>query len=304
MVRQFNKLMTFKKGGGAFLTDFDYITLDDGTVTAAFYTRAIEKEIGNDAPGQVRLVNNYPISLQGNSAYRWGLVYSSGVQDERNSKRISDCVTETLGGMDLSGAITFDNEWNREFWIVQDNTACVYQYAGEAQGNTSYKGNVWYIYTGIPATCFTSADGELYFGTDDGRLMHMSRNYRNDNGTDIDAYWESGSMSFGTEYLRKYLNRIHTVLKPEIGARVTMTLQTDRKSYCSEKPVSSSLLNFNHIDFTHWSFLLNHKPRTVRTRLKAKKFTTLKLIFKSKSSSAAATVMSCVLHVTDAGEAK
>lgn len=303
MVRQFNKLIVFKTDSTYFV-DFDIITLSDGTTTAGFYTKAIDKEIGHEAPGQVNLVNNFPVSLFGNSAYRWGVAYSSGVQDERSSKRISDNVRDTLGGMTLSDAVTFDDEWNREFWIVQGETACIYQYANEAQGNTSYKSNLWYQYTGIPAACFVAIGGELYFGSTDGYIMRMSRDYHSDNGADIDAYWESGSMSFEREYMRKFMNRIHTVLKPEVAARVTVTLETDRKSDFTEKAIGSGVLNFTHLDFAHWSFLLNNKPRTVRTKLKAKKFTTLKLIFKSISSSATATILSCVLHVTDTGEAK
>ncbi len=189
LIRHFNKLMAFKSDS-TYLIYYDTLTLEDGTTAAGFYTRPIDKITGNAAPGQVRLANNFPISLHGNSEYRWGLVYSSGVQDERAARRISDPVLETLGGMSLSAAVTFDDEWNREFWIVQNGTACVYQYAGEAQGDTSYKNNLWYIYTGIPAVCFVSVDGELYFGTGGGSVMHLSRDYHSDAGEEIDAYWE------------------------------------------------------------------------------------------------------------------
>lgn len=303
MIRQFNKLMTFKTDG-TYITDYDYLTLSDGTVTAGFYTRAIEKDIGNTPMGQVKLVNNYPISLNGNSAYRWGLIYSSGTQDERAAKRISDKVRETLGGMTLSSAITFDDEWNREFWILQNETACVYQYANEAQGDTSYKQNVWYVYTAIPATCFVSINGELYFGSDDGYIMHMSRDYHSDNGTAIDAYWESGSMAFDANYMRKNLSEFWTSLKPESGARITATFESDRKLDFDDKIISRTTLNFNHASFANWSFSVNTKPRVKRTKLKAKKFVYLKLIFSSNSASATATILNCTLPVTYAGKAK
>ena len=303
LIRHYNQLLAFKSDS-TFLVDYDYITLSNGTVTAGFYTKAIDKDTGNIAPAQVKMVNNFPVSLHGNSAYRWSLFYSSGTQDERQAKRISDNVGRTLGGLSLSSAITWDDDYRREFWIVQNGTACVWNYSGEVDAGQSYTNNSWYIYTDIPATCFTQIGGTMYFGTADGTLCAVDENVRSDKGTDIDAYWESGSMSFGTEYLRKFLNRIHTVLKPDVNARITVTLETDRKSDFDEKVIGSGVLNFAHIDFAHWSFLLNDQPHTAKTKLKAKKFTTLKLIFKSQSSSATATIMSCVLHITDTGEAK
>ncbi|MPM57765.1 hypothetical protein SDC9_104588 [bioreactor metagenome] len=304
MIRQFTKLVTLKKGGGTYITDFDYMTLDDGTVTAAFYTKAIEKDIGNDAVGQVKLVNNYPISLQGNSAYRWGLVYSSGVQDERNAKRISDRVTETLSGMDLSGAVTFDDEWNREFWIVQNNTACIYQYANEARGNTSYKNNLWYVYTNIPAVCFASINGELYFGSDSGKLMHMSRNYRNDAGSEMGAYWESGSISFDADFKRKYSSNVWISMLPENQSRITVTAQSNMDSNYAQQTITSGLLNFAHINFAHFGFGTNRKPQPKRIKLKVKKFGYYKLIFSSLSASSTATILSANIQVRDAGTIK
>ena len=218
VIRNFNKLMTFKLDG-TYMTDFDYITLSDGTVTAGFYTQAIEKDIGNTPYGQVKLINNYPVSLHGNSAYRWGLIYSSGTQDERAAKIISDKVQKTLSTFDMEKVVTFDDEWNREFWLLNDGKACVYNYANEADANSSYKNNVWYIYDNINATCFVSVDGELYFGSDDGYIMHVSRKHRNDNGEKITALWESGSMAFDAEYMRKLISKAYVSLKPESGGK-------------------------------------------------------------------------------------
>ena len=52
------------------------------------------------------------------------------------------------------------------------------------------------------------------------RFALSMKSVRSDKGTDIDAYWESGSMSFGTEYMRKIITRIQTVLKPDVNARI------------------------------------------------------------------------------------
>jgi len=303
LTRHFNKLMAFKTDG-TYLTEYGTITLEDDTVTAGFYTSGIDRDTGNTALGQVRLVNNYPIAIHGNSAYRWGLLYSSGVQDERSAKRISDHVANTLSGLALSSAITFDDDLNREFWIVQNGTALIWNYAGEVDQGKSYKNNTWSIYNNIPASCFAQVNGDVYFGTTDGRICKLSTDYHSDDGTAINAYWESGSMSFDKPYMRKVLSYVYTVLKPEVGTRLNVTLETDKKSDFDDKLLGESVLNFTHIDFNHFSFSTNYKPRTNRTKLKAKKFTTLKLIFSSNSASATATVLSCSLPVTETGYTK
>lgn len=303
MIRHFAKLMVFKTDS-AHLIHYDVITLEDGTVTAGFYVRNIDKDTGNVAPGQVRLINNYPVSLHGNSVYRWSLLYSSGVQDERAASRISDRVRETLSGMNLTNAVTFDDEWNREFWIVQNGTACIYQYANEAQGGASYKNNLWFIYTNISATCFASIDGELYCGTTDGRILHISRKYRNDDGEPIDAYWESGSMYFDADYTRKFSSDIWIAMEPESQARIVVTAQSNVNSNYSEETVASGLATFTHMDFSHFSFGVNRKPQTYHIKLKVKKFVYYKLIFSLNSASATATILAADIRVRTAGTVK
>ena len=95
LIRHYNQLLAFKSDS-TFLVDYDYITLSNGTVTAGFYTKALTKDTGNIAPAQVKMVNNFPVSLHGNSAYRWSLFYSSGTQDERQAKEdIRQCRAHT-----------------------------------------------------------------------------------------------------------------------------------------------------------------------------------------------------------------
>ncbi len=269
MIRHFNKLMVFKTDG-AYLSDFDMITLTNGAVTAGFYTSGIDRDTGNAAPGQVRLVNNCPVSLHGNSAYRWGLIYTSGVQDERAARRISDGVGASLAALDVSRAITFDDEYSREYWIVQGGTALIWNYAGEVDQGKNYKSNTWSIYTDIPATCFVQIGGAVFFGSAGGTIEHLSADYRSDNGSAIDCYWESGSMSFGAEHADKVLRCIYTALKPEVGARIAVTLQTDRQSVFEEKIIGSNVYNYAHWDYAHLSYNVNRKPQIRRTKLKAR----------------------------------
>lgn len=305
--RHFNKLMAFKSDS-AYLIDYDYITLADGTTAASFYTKAIDKNTGHAVTGQGGLVNNYPISIQGKSVYRWSLIYSSGVQDERAAKLISARVGDALSDFTMSGVKTFDDEYNREFWIVdtETDTALVYSYANETDYDKSYKNNLWYKYTNIPATCFININGNVYFGTSAGTMVHFSRDYHSDNGAAIDARWESGSMNFDAEYMMKFVNNHFISIKPEGGSRITLTLSTDNKSDFESKIVTPNggVATFAHADFAHWSFNTNRRPKEKKIKIKAKKFTHLKIIFTSNSASATSTVLAYALPVSYTGYAK
>ena len=68
-------------------------------------------------------------------------------------------------------------------------------------------------------------------------------------------------------------------------------MESDRRSDYGGRSVVSSLANFLHVDFNHFSFATNRKPQVKRVKLKVKKAAYYKLIFSSRSASATATVL-------------
>lgn len=292
MIKHYDSLLIFKTDG-AFTTSYGSMSLVDGSTVSAFYTMPLNREIGNAAPGQARLVKNNPFTLFGRSAYEWQLG-SFAAKDERNAKRKSERVVDTMGGLDLSRAICFDDEYNTEYYIAQGGKCVVYNYTADA----------WYVYDNIPATCFCSIDGSLYFGSGDGKIMRLSRAFRNDDGAEIDAYWESGAMDFSRDYRLKYSTDIWLALKPESQARITVTAQSNRKSDYDEKVVATALSTFSNVDFNHFSFATNRQPQVERLKLKVKKFTFYRLILTSVSKSATATVLGTDIKVRYSGTVK
>lgn len=292
MIRHYNNMLVHKTDG-TYSVNYDTLSLDTGTVTAAFYCTPINREIGCAAVGQARLVRNNVRTLFGRAVYEWALS-SYAVRDERNAKRISDRVESTLTRFDLESCITFDDELTQEYYIICGDEALIHNCANDT----------WYYYTNIPAHCMGRVNGELYFGTNDGKLMHFSRNYRNDAGGAIDAYWESGSLDFDMDWKRKYSANIWVSIKPETQSRVFVTAQSNRKSDYMEKEISYSLSSFANANFAKWSFGTNRKPQVQRARLKVKKFTFYKLIFKSKSTTATSTILSTDFQIRYTGNVK
>lgn len=292
MIRHYDRLLVFK-ADSAHSVQYNTLTLADDSVAAAFYASPLNREIGCTAPGQARLVKNNPRTLFGSACYEWALTVGS-TRDERNAKRLSDPVTATLKAFTMEHAVAFDDEEEQEYYVACGDEALVHNYAN----------NTWYYYTNVPMVCMEKVNGTLYFGTPDGRLMEFSRAYRNDNLSPIDARWESGSMAFDREWMRKYSSVVWVGIKPETQAVLYMTAESNIKSDYPVKVIASGLSNFTHASFAHWSFGTNRKPQVVRAKLKVKKATFYKLILYSNSASATATILSVDVQIRYTGNVK
>ena len=296
MIRHYSRLLCFKESS-AWTIQYGTISMADGLVTEAFYVTPVNRSIGNVAPGQVRLVLNSPRTLHGSDVYEWknnGSYSSNLTVDERQAKRISDRIYATVRKFDLERCYCYDDNWGQEYYICQGGRALVHNYAADA----------WYYYEDFDAVCMANFRGELLYGTSDGKLMHFSTDYLNNDGRAIDAYWESGSMSFGQDYQRKYSAMLWVGVKPESSAEINVTVQTDRSSSYTEKMVTSSLANFAHVNFSKWSFATNRKPQMSRLKIKAKKFVFYKLIFRTSAADSTATILAADIRVRFTGYAK
>ena len=295
MIRHYSRLLVFKTNS-AWSMQYEITGLATGGVTAAFYVTPVNRQIGNSAPGQVQLLENNPLTLFEKSIYQWRATSTSGniTSDNRNASRISDRVAVALDAFDLEKTKVFNRLTQNEYWFLYGGTALILNYAADA----------WYRYTNMDFADMAEIGGELYGFRSDGGIVHVSRSYRNDDGEDIDAYAATGSMDFDKDWLLKYSPMIFVAIQPESGARIAVTVETNRRSDYPEKVVAANLATFFHMDFAHFSFGTNRKPQVRRVKMKVKKATFYKLIFKSKSSSATATVLETDVQLRYAGNVK
>jgi hypothetical protein len=294
LIRHYAQLAVFKSDS-AYSVQYGTISLSDGRTTAAFYVTPANRIVGNEAPGQVQLVNNSPRTLSDSTVYEW-LGYSGFsanlTSDERQSRVISHRVHATLSGMSLRDAYTFNDRERQEYYILQGGTAVV----------NSYATDTWYIYRDFNFTHLLVVAGALYGCTASGELAHISRRYQGDNGTEIEALWRSGSLAFARDWQKKYAARIFVTMKPETKAQLFVTVRTNRKSEYAPSSVSLGLAGFSDTNFRHWSFGTNRQPQMKRLKLKAKKFSYLQLIFESSSNWSTATVLSAAVRLRYAGD--
>ena len=277
IIRQYSAMLAFKPGG-AWRISHDILTLADGSTADAFYVRGVNRDIGAAAFGAA-LVENDPVTLCRHGAWRWAAGRSASL-DETNASLISDPARDSMGELALSKAVLFDHGEERELYILSGGTALVYNYAADG----------WYRYENFPFTAMAVHGGELY-GAYRGGVARISRHYRNDDGREIEAYGETGSMDLGSSWRLKFSPRLYVAIEPENNARITVLAESNRRSDYDGKTVVSSLANFLHVDFGHFSFATNRKPQVKRVKMKVKKAAYYKLIFKSRSASATATVL-------------
>lgn len=273
LIRHYSKLVIFKSDS-TWSCSFNIVNLADGSSTEALYIYPVNKRLGHTPLGQTALVLNSPRSLYGNDVYEWknNNAYAANLSvDERQAKRISDRIYKSISNFDLKSCVCWDDNDAQEYWICQNGKALVQNYAVDA----------WYYYTNIYANCFLNFHKVLYFGDPDGYIQYFDYDYNTDNGEVIDSYWESGSMDFGADYMRKYSAMLWLGIKPVSNGEVEVYIHTDKKPVIKEKLVLSQLATFLNVDFNNWSFNTNQLPHIFRRKIKAKKFVYYKLVFKN-----------------------
>lgn len=280
MIRHHSKLLVFKPDG-AFSVQVGTAALENGGEIAAFYLTPLQREMGSDAQGQVTLVDNDPRTLWGGGVYTWKSAAGLGSMDERVGQRISQRVEESLREMRLEEAEVFDDERGREWYVSQGGVTLVHNYSRDC----------WYRYEGLEPRCFAMMDGAVHFGTQEGELKRLSREYRNDDGAPIHAFWRSGSMSMDKAHRRKWGKYLWVGLKPESGAAVTVTTRTDVRTACPVGVARASLMNYSNVNFNHWSYATNRQPRVTRLKPWGGPGSFEQVVLESCSSSETATVL-------------
>lgn len=294
MIKYYDRLMSYKADGGAYSTTYEITTLPDGSVVPGFKTVSIHREIGNEAMGQVRLVNNIPRTLYGGNLYAWTFI-NYATRDERNAKVISQRVQASLRTADPGLVFAFDDDARQEYYLfLGDGTALV----------NNYQADVWYRYTDLDAVCACRSGEDLLLGLSDGRLVRMHERYPNDAGQPIDAFWASGNMDFEQGYKRKTSSEIWVSVQPTSNARLEASARSDRRSDYDFREIILQLSTFLNVDFSSFSFLTARSPQMERLKLKIKKFAFYQLILRTKEKSADTTVLGVDFRVRYTGNVK
>jgi hypothetical protein len=187
--------------------------------------------------------------------------------------------------LDQAVAVT----WNG-YYLLCVNNHCYIADSRQKTGNslTEQFGYEWYYWTNIPARVFLERDGDLFFGTADGKICRFNSDlvtmdkYRDD-GEPIVARWSTKSDDFKTITRRKTLTKKGSavMIKPYAHSSVKVYVATEAESERLIKEALMDIFSFNGIDFSRFTFSTLDVPQVVPLNTKLKKFITLQLIFEN-----------------------
>ncbi len=243
-------------GGDATIYMRSYSTLSDGSVI--FPIKQGTSGIGAVAPHAICTFLDDPMYLTRNGVYA---IAKQDISSERalnlRSTRIN---RRLLNEKELSEAVMC--EWNGYLILCINGVAYVAdaaqkQYPLNMTNTFEYE---WYYWTNIPARVLYEHSGELFFGTEDGRLCKFNTDLLTpqgelkseayaDDGEAIIAEWATNLSSDGDFMREKTLVKTGSgvLLKTYNRSGVSVLIRTDKDSVREITSENASTFNFDNL---------------------------------------------------------
>lgn len=255
----------------------------DGTVT--FYVEQGIAGIGAIAKGCFGILADEPLFLsrQGVQA-----VTSNNLVAERTIRNRSffvDAYLTTEDNLDKAVACV----WNGFYILSVNGVAYVldgknksYKERSIASYDYSYE---CYYWTNIPAICLLSANGELYFGTEDGRICKFNTDIElldkySDDGKAIVAAWSTTNDDDNAPHLYKSMTKkgCLVTIKPYTRSSATIYVAKDGNPRQKLRNGLMDILDWNDIDYNRFTFNTNESPQDIFFQKKVKNYKRLQII--------------------------
>jgi len=192
--------------------------------------------------------------------------------------------------------------WNT-YYLLCVNSHCYVldgrQTSSNRYNNTDFQYEAYYL-ENIPATAFTEYEGELWFGTSDGRLCRFNSDINNataycDNGTYANGAMSGGDLIYakwttpldddGRPQYFKNLNKKGTVitLLPYERSSCTVSYSKDGSPNVTLGTAALDIFTWNLIDFERFTFNSNSSAQDVYTNKKIKKYKRLQFTLENNA---------------------
>lgn len=139
-----------------------------------------------------------------------------------------------------------------------------------------------YFWDNIPAVCLLAVEGELYFGTEDGRVCRFNTdietvNRYSDDGEAIAAVWEtmSDNDSMSAVYKTMLKKGSALTIKPSVQTGADIYVSVDGEPYTLLCSGRFSLFTWENIDFGNFTFFTSEAPKLIMVNRKIKKYGSL-----------------------------
>ena len=142
-----------------------------------------------------------------------------------------------------------------------------------------------YYWTNIPAVSLLSVNGELYFGTADGRICKFNTdvellNKYSDDGKAIVASWATKNDDDNAPHLYKSMTKkgCLVTIKPYTRSSGTIYVSQDGNPRKLLRKGLMDILDWDDIDFDRFTFNTNESPQDIFFKKKVKKYKRLQII--------------------------
>ena len=131
--------------------------------------------------------------------------------------------------------------------------------------------------TNIPANCMWEKDGNLYFGTTDGRVCEFYSDSDalisyNDDGEKIEAIWETPDLDGKLFYKNKTFRYLAVRLKSAVATTLEMYVQKRGLwSFIKKDNYTARYLSFGSVVFSKFTFSSDQTQKIIPTKLRVKK---------------------------------
>ena len=291
LTRQYDRLLVTTNKPEAYYLSISMIQIDEDTSASSIQTFPLNEAHGNIAMGQGQVLNNDPVTIENGAIIKWK---STNVRDERNMSDISQKIKLDLIDTNLVNVKTVDHQSENQLWICKNNKVYIYNYFNDTYSRILLADDMTHI---------TDLDGVVYMATEQGKIVRFGEEFDDFDGTIINANWEMNFYDFGTPYLRKTMKKLWVLMQPQSKASCKVGYISNKNESPIKKEIKYSLVFFDDVDFANFSFQVENNPQPFRLKLKAKKFTNLKITIENKERTDC-TILALSLRVETGGESK
>ena len=299
LTRQYDRLLATTNRPEAYYltisTEQLNVTLTDNSTVQRYVpavsTYPLNEIHGNMAPGQGQLIDNYPVTIDKTGLTLWK---ATNVRDEKNMEDISQRIKSDLNDMNMKAMTTLDFQPENQLWFGYDNRIYIYNY---------YNKTFSRIRIADSFTCYSNLGNSVYMGLEDGRIVKWGEEFQTFDNTHIVAHWEMNFSDFGAAYLRKTMTRLWVLMQPQAKSSAEIGYITNRKESTVKKRIEYKIQVLDDVMFDDFSFQVSNNPQPFRLKLKAKKFTNMKITI-DNAEETDCTILQLALRVESFGESK
>jgi len=299
LTRQYDRLLATTNRPEAYYLTISTATLDvklsDNTtvqrLVPSVSTYPLNEVHGNVAPGQGQLIDNYPVTIDRNSLIVWK---ATNVRDEKNMEDISQKIKLDLIDMDLRAFKTLDHQSANQLWFGIDKRYYIFNYLTKTFSRLNLADDMTHL---------EDLGNTVYTGTNTGKVCKWGEQFPDYDGDIIKAHWEMSFSDFDASYLRKTMNRLWVLMQPQGESSADISFISNLKVSPVKKHISYHLQVLDNVNFANFSFQISNNPQPFRLKMKAKKFTNLKIAIDNEERTDC-TILQLVMKVESFGESK